>query len=161
LYLAENLFFTNKETMVETESISITRTAKSRLSKTDFNSLSFGQVFTDHMFMADYRDGQWKNLRIVPYGPIQISPATPALHYGQSIFEGMKAYRADDGKALVFRAADNLTRMNISGNRMCMPAVPEDLFMEALSTLIDLDRAWIPNQEGSSLYIRPFMFFGR
>jgi branched-chain amino acid aminotransferase len=90
--------------MVDTASISITRVAKSRLSKTNLDSLAFGKVFTDHMFMADYRDGQWKNLRIVPYGPIQISPATPALHYGQSIFEGMKAYRADDGGALVFRA---------------------------------------------------------
>ncbi|MBX2914610.1 MAG: branched-chain amino acid aminotransferase [Cyclobacteriaceae bacterium] len=144
--------------MVETESIAITRTKKSRLSKTNFTNLPFGKVFTDHMFMADYRDGQWKNLRIVPYGNIQISPATPALHYGQSIFEGMKAYRAADGKALVFRAADNWKRMNISAERMCMPALPEDLFMDALSTIIDLDRDWIPNQEGSSLYIRPFMF---
>lgn len=88
--------------MVDTERISITRVAKSRLSKTNLDNLAFGKVFTDHMFMADYREGQWKNLRIVPYGPIQISPATPALHYGQSIFEGMKAYRADDGGALVF-----------------------------------------------------------
>lgn len=144
--------------MVETESISITRIEQSRLSKTNLNNLPFGKVFTDHMFMADYRDGQWKNSRIVPYGKIQISPATPALHYGQSIFEGMKAYRATDGKALVFRAADNWKRMNISAERMCMPVVPEDLFMDALSTLIDLDREWIPTQEGSSLYIRPCFF---
>jgi branched-chain amino acid aminotransferase len=144
--------------MVDTDSISITRVAKSRLNKTNLENLPFGKVFTDHMFMADYRDGQWKNLRIVPYGNIQISPATPALHYGQSIFEGMKAYRAEDGSALVFRATDNWKRMNISAERMCMPAVPEDLFMDALSTLVDLDRNWIPTQEGSSLYIRPFMF---
>ncbi|HRE65988.1 MAG TPA: branched-chain amino acid aminotransferase [Cyclobacteriaceae bacterium] len=144
--------------MVDTDNISITRVAKSRLNKTNLENLPFGKVFTDHMFMADYRDGQWKNLRIVPYGNIQISPATPALHYGQSIFEGMKAYRAEDGSGLVFRAADNWKRMNISAERMCMPAVPEDLFMDALSTLVDLDRNWIPTQEGSSLYIRPFMF---
>lgn len=110
------------------------------------------------MFLADYRDGEWKNLRVIPYGYMPISPATPALHYGQSIFEGMKAIKDEKGDALVFRPLDNWKRMNISAERMAMPAIPEELFMESLRTLIDLDRDWIPTKEGSSLYIRPFMF---
>ncbi|MEQ1588349.1 MAG: branched chain amino acid aminotransferase, partial [Cyclobacteriaceae bacterium] len=145
--------------MVDTLKISTSRVAESRLAKVDLANIPFGKVYTDHMFMADYRDGEWKNLRILPYGYMPISPATPALHYGQSIFEGMKAYPSEKGKeALVFRPLDNWKRMNISAERMCMPAIPEELFMESLSALIDLDRAWIPETEGSSLYIRPFMF---
>ncbi len=145
--------------MVDTLRISTSRVTESRLAKVDLANIPFGKVYTDHMFMADYRDGEWKNLRILPYGYMPISPATPALHYGQSIFEGMKAYPSEKGKeALVFRPLDNWKRMNISAERMCMPAIPEELFMESLSALIDLDRAWIPETEGSSLYIRPFMF---
>lgn len=124
----------------------------------DWENLPFGKVYTDHMFLADYREGSWKNLRIVPYGPISVSPATPALHYGQSIFEGLKAYYSPTGEALVFRPRDNHRRMNISAERMSMPAIPEYLFMESLSALIDIDRKWIPQAEGASLYIRPFMF---
>jgi branched-chain amino acid aminotransferase len=112
------------------------------------------------MFVADYADGKWKNFRIIPYGKILISPATPAIHYGQSIFEGLKAYRSPAGEALVFRPHDNLKRMNSSAERMCMPSLPEDLFMDSLAELIALDREWIPSSEGSSLYIRPFFFLG-
>lgn len=144
--------------MVETEKIQIERVANSRLAAVDFSNIPFGKIYTDHMFLADYREGEWKNFRIVPYGYMPISPATPALHYGQSIFEGMKAIKDESGNALVFRALDNWKRMNISAQRMCMPQLPEELFMESLSTLIDLDRNWIPNSEGSSLYIRPFMY---
>jgi branched-chain amino acid aminotransferase len=144
--------------MVETLKIQINRVKESRISEVDFANIPFGKVFTDHMFMADYRNGEWGNFRIMPYGYMPISPATPALHYGQSIFEGMKAYRGADGEALVFRPADNWKRMNISAERICMPQLPEELFMESLSTLIDLDRAWIPDTQGASLYIRPFMF---
>lgn len=144
--------------MVETQKISIQKVSQSRLAEVDFSNIPFGKIYTDHMFMADYRNGEWGNLRIVPYGYMPISPATPALHYGQSIFEGMKALPNEKGEALVFRALDNWNRMNISGERMCMPYIPEELFMESLSTLIDLDRAWIPQEDGSSLYIRPFMF---
>ncbi len=145
--------------MVDTLKIATSRVSESRLAKVDLSNIPFGKVYTDHMFMADYRDGEWKHLRILPYGYMPISPATPALHYGQSIFEGMKAYPSKKGKeALVFRPLDNWKRMNISAERMCMPAIPEELFMESLSALIDLDRAWIPETEGSSLYIRPFMF---
>jgi branched-chain amino acid aminotransferase len=144
--------------MVETVKIDIERAKTSRLPEVDFNNLPFGKVYTDHMFMADYRNGEWKNFRIVPYGYMPISPATPAIHYGQSIFEGMKAYHSGNGEALVFRPLDNLSRLNISADRMCMPSVPEELFMESLSTLIETDRKWIPQSQGSSLYIRPFMF---
>ncbi len=144
--------------MVATESIQIERVKHSRISQVDFADLPFGKIYTDHMFMADYRDGEWKNFRIVPYGHISISPATPAIHYGQSIFEGMKAMKSPSGEVLVFRATDNWMRLNISGERMCMPHVPEELFMEALSTLVSLDENWVPKAVGSSLYIRPFLF---
>lgn len=145
--------------MVDTLKISSKQVAESRLPKTDFSKLPFGKVYTDHMFLADFKKGEWQNFRIIPYGSMQISPATPALHYGHSIFEGMKAYASSSNKeALVFRPLENWKRMNISAERLCMPNIPEDLFMESISTLIDLDRAWIPKAEGSSLYIRPFMF---
>jgi len=145
--------------MVETIAISKTKVSESRLKTIDFVNLPFGQVFTDHMFMADFRQGEWSNFRIVPFGHMPMSPASPALHYGQSIFEGIKAYASESNKeALVFRPLDNWKRMNISAERMCMPFIPEELFMDGMTALIDLDRAWIPREEGSSLYIRPFMF---
>lgn len=145
--------------MIDTFKISVNKVLESRLTSTDLSSVPFGTVYTDHMFLADFKNGEWKNSRIVPYGNLSISPATPALHYGQSIFEGMKAYPSESGKeALVFRPLENWKRMNISAHRMCMPAIPEELFMESLSTLIDLDRDWIPKSEGSSLYIRPVLF---
>lgn len=144
--------------MVDSFKISLQKTKRSRLSQTDFDHLPFGKVYTDHMFMADFSSGEWHNFRIVPYGKIEVSPATPAIHYGQSIFEGLKAYYGSSEEALVFRPADNLKRMNRSAERMCMPSVPEDLFMDSLQELIDLDRAWIPRTKGASLYIRPFLF---
>jgi len=148
----------SRNSMTETMNIAIEKTKKSRLSEVDFNNIPFGKVYTDHMFIADYRNGEWQNFRIKPYEDIRISPASPALHYGQSIFEGLKAYKDENGKALIFRPNANWQRMNISGERMCMPFLPEEVFMEGLNTLIDLDRDWIPKNEGSSLYIRPFMF---
>jgi branched-chain amino acid aminotransferase len=144
--------------MVEIAGIPVKKVAKSRLPEVDFSNIPFGKIYTDHMFLADYRDGEWKNSRIVPYGYMPISPASPAIHYGQSIFEGMKAIRDEKGNALVFRASDNWQRLNRSATRMCMPHVPHELFMESLSALIDLDRAWIPTTEGGSLYIRPFLY---
>jgi branched-chain amino acid aminotransferase len=144
--------------MVETQNITIQRVAKSRLPEVDFKNLPFGKTYTDHMFMADFRDGEWKNFRIMPYGYMPVSPATPAIHYGQSIFEGLKAMKNENGEALVFRPLDNWKRLNRSAERMCMPLVPEELFMDGLTTLLDLDRNWIPTDEGSSLYIRPFLF---
>ncbi|HRI80750.1 MAG TPA: branched-chain amino acid aminotransferase, partial [Cyclobacteriaceae bacterium] len=144
--------------MVETQKIEVLKTTKSRLSQVDFRDIPFGKVFADHMFMADFRDGDWRNLRVVPYGKMQVSPATPAIHYGQSIFEGLKAFKNEQNEALVFRPLDNWKRMNVSAERMCMPYLPEDIFMDGLQTLLELDRNWIPTTDGSSLYIRPFMF---
>jgi branched-chain amino acid aminotransferase len=120
--------------------------------------VQFGKVFADHMFVAEYTDGKWQNLSIQPYGDISLSPALSALHYGQSIFEGMKAYKNLDGEALLFRPLDNIKRLNFSAARMCMPEIPENIFMEGLKKLVDIDRDWIPTKDGSSLYIRPFMF---
>lgn len=144
--------------MVDSLKINVQQVKRSKLSETDLSDLPFGKVYTDHMFMADFIKGEWKNLRIVPYGKISVSPATPAIHYGQSIFEGLKAHISPDGEVLVFRPKDNLRRMNISAERMCMPPVPEDLFIEALNELLSLDREWIPASKGASLYIRPFLF---
>lgn len=144
--------------MVDSQKITLQKAKRSRLPDTDFADLPFGKVYTDHMFMADYADGEWNNPRIVPYGKIQVSPATPAIHYAQSIFEGLKAHHGPAGEALVFRPIDNLKRMNRSAERMCMPSVPEDLFMDSLHELISVERAWIPTTQGASLYIRPFLF---
>lgn len=144
--------------MVEALDIKVTRVGVSRLPHVDFNNIPFGKVYADHMFAADFRKGDWGNCRVTPYGLIQVSPATPALHYGQTIFEGLKAFKNDKGEALVFRPLDNWKRMNISADRMCMPYLPEDVFMEGMETLVRLDREWIPTTPGSSFYIRPFMF---
>lgn len=138
--------------------IQIEKASNSRLSAVDLNNLPFGRVFTDHMFIADYKQGAWKNLRITPYGYMQISPGSPALHYGQSVFEGMKAHRGPHNEALVFRPNDNWKRLNTSAERMSLVKVPGGLFMDGLSTLIDVDRSWIPDTPGGSLYLRPFLF---
>ena len=144
--------------MVDTLKIEVKKTDKSRIKEVNFNDLPFGKVFADHMFLADFRKGDWGNCRVVPYGHMLVSPATPAIHYGQSIFEGLKAYRNGQDEALVFRPLDNWKRMNISADRMCMPYLPEDIFMEGIHSLLDIDRDWIPKIDGSSFYIRPFMF---
>lgn len=139
-------------------SIKVTKTEQSRISTIDFNNIPFGRVFSDHMFVADYVDGEWRDARIVPFGPMLVHPATSALHYGQSIFEGLKAYRTEDGGAQVFRPTDNWARMNRSAQRMAMPQIPEDLFMEGMNQLLEIDQPWVPSTPGGSLYIRPFMF---
>ncbi len=138
--------------------IKVTRTTASRLSEVDFDNIAFGRVFSDHMLVADYRDGAWQSPEIVPYGAFQLTPATTTLHYGQSIFEGMKAYRNADGKPVLFRPRENFERMNRSAERMVMPAIPESLFLDGLKELVRIDVDWIPTQEDSSLYIRPLMF---
>ncbi len=120
--------------------------------------LGFGQYFTDHMFMMDYEEGKgWYNARIIPYGPIPMSPASSALHYGAEIFEGMKAYHTKDGKIQLFRPYENAKRMNSSAERLCLPQLNEDDFVQAVTTLINLDRDWVPTDAGTSLYVRPFM----
>jgi branched-chain amino acid aminotransferase len=144
--------------MNTTLSIPIKRTGKSRLPETDFSNLVFGKTISDHMFVADYKNGEWSDLRIEPYGVLDLEPANAALHYGQSIFEGMKAYKNEKGEVLVFRGDANAQRMNESAARMCMPAIPEEIFMGGLLQLLDLDRDWVPSGKGMSLYIRPYMF---
>ncbi|WP_425639381.1 branched-chain amino acid aminotransferase [Algoriphagus yeomjeoni] len=136
----------------------ITKVQNSRLAETDFSNLVFGRTLSDHMFVADYKNGEWTDLRIEPYAPLSLNPANATLHYGQSIFEGMKAYRNENDEILVFRADANWKRLNESAERMCMPELPEEIFMEGLTQLIDLDRDWVPTAKGASLYVRPFMF---
>jgi branched-chain amino acid aminotransferase len=138
--------------------IEIQQTSKSRLQEVDFSNLVFGKNISDHMFISEYRDGQWQDSRIVPYGDLALSPATAALHYGQAIFEGMKAYKNDQGEVLTFRAIDNWLRLNKSAERLCMPTIPEEIFMGGLTELLRLDSGWVPSEPGCSLYIRPYMF---
>nr|WP_068887814.1 branched-chain amino acid aminotransferase [Pedobacter panaciterrae] len=144
--------------MNDTLDITVTKTEQTRLTVTDFSQLPFGKVFSDHMFIAEYENGEWTNLQVLPYGPIPMSPAISALHYGQAIFEGMKAYRLADGKVSVFRADKNFERFNKSATRMAMPSIPHDIFMQGIAALIEIDNKWIPSQDGYSLYIRPVMF---
>lgn len=133
-------------------------TNQSRLSQVDFNNIPFGRIFSDHMFIADYDGKEWTDLRIVPYGDLEMSPASAVLHYSQTIFEGMKATKGADGTPLLFRPEMNARRLNKSAVRMAMPEIPEELFMQALNELISIDHKWIPNVPDSSLYIRPYMF---
>jgi branched-chain amino acid aminotransferase len=144
--------------MIDTFSIEVEKTTQSRLEGVDFSNLGFGRIFSDHMLVADYKDGQWVSCKIMPYGDMQLSPALAALHYGQSIFEGLKAQYTKDGDISIFRPWENHKRMLFSAERMCMPAIPEEIFIGGMKQLIELDKNWIPKQEGSSLYIRPFMF---
>jgi len=138
--------------------IKISKTNKSRLSEVDFDNIPFGRVFSDHIFIAEYKDGEWTNPRIEPFHDFQMHPASMVLHYGQAVFEGMKASKSYEGKPLLFRPEQHARRINRSAARLCMPALPEELFLEALHELIALDSDWIPPQEGSALYVRPFMF---
>ena len=138
-------------------SIKVKRAEQSRIKEIDRKNLVFGKYYADHMFIAECDHGQWNNARIEPFHHLSLHPATSSLHYGQLIFEGMKAYKDADGNALLFRPDQNIKRMNISAKRMGMPAIPEKLFTEALHGLVAVDRDWIPTDAGSSLYIRPFM----
>jgi len=144
--------------MIATTGIRVTQTNKSRLKDLNLEGLPFGKVFTDHMLEADYENGSWKNVEIKPFGPITISPALAALHYGQAIFEGIKAYRNQKGDAFIFRPHDNFRRFNISARRMQMPEISEEIFIEGMRQLIALDKDWIPQAHDHSLYIRPLMF---
>lgn len=130
----------------------------SKLKGMNLENLPFGKYFSDHMLEADYVNGQWTNISIRPYGPLTLSPSLAVLHYGQAIFEGIKAYKNLQAKPYIFRPYDNYLRFNASAERMQMPAVPADLFMEGMNQLIKLDQDWIPAFPDHSLYIRPFMF---
>lgn len=138
--------------------LSIHLTSESRVSKVDFHNLPFGKIISDHMFEIDYDGTQWVKPRISPVEKMSIHPMNMALHYGQSIFEGMKASRSKDGTPLLFRPEMHAERMNASAHRMCMPEIPEEIFLEAIHTLVGIDQEWIPKIEGSAMYIRPLMF---
>lgn len=140
-----------------TTQFEIQPTEHSRLSTFDFSNIPFGKNFSDHMLVAEYADGEWKKVVIKPYGNLELPPSTTCFHYAQAVFEGMKANRGNDGSVLLFRPEENWKRINTSANRISMPEIPHDIFMNGLFELIKLDRKWMPKADGTSLYIRPFM----
>lgn len=141
-----------------TSSIAVERTKNSRIGEVDFKNLEFGNHLADHMLVVDYERGQWVSPRVVPFGEIQVSPAILSLHYGQSVFEGMKAFRTRSGDINIFRPHKHLARLNRSLERMVMPAVPEEIFLAGLQALLEVDQKWVPKEDGASLYIRPLVF---
>lgn len=143
---------------VDASNIKISPVSKSKITTVDFDHIPFGRVFTDHFFLAHYRNGRWGDMKISPLENFSLHPSNLALHYGQSVFEGMKASADEKGTPLLFRPVEHARRLNRSARRLCMPEFPEEVFIEALTGLVDLDRNWIPNRPGSALYIRPLMF---
>ncbi|XLS28113.1 branched-chain amino acid aminotransferase [Flavobacteriaceae bacterium M23B6Z8] len=137
--------------------IDIQKSDQSKIGDVDFQNLSFGSIFTDHMFVCDYKDGAWQNPKIMPYQSISLDPSARVFHYGQAVFEGMKAYKDDQGKVWLFRPDENFKRINNSSRRLAIPEFPEDYFFEGLKTLLRLDDEWIKKGYGNSLYIRPFV----
>lgn len=144
--------------MVAAAGINITKVETSKLNEMSLENLPFGRYFSDHMLEADYENGEWKNVEIKPYQPLLLEPSVAALHYGQAIFEGIKAYKNSEGHVAIFRPYDNFKRFNLSAERMNMPTVPEEIFIEGMRLLIEIDKKWIPSLPEHSLYIRPFMF---
>ncbi len=141
------------------QEIRVERTNHPKQKPTDENKLGFGTIFTDHMFMMNYDEGEgWHDPRIVPYGPIPLDPAAMCLHYGQEVFEGMKAYKSAEGKVLLFRPEKNMARLNVSNERLCIPLIDEAFCVEAIKKLVSIEKDWIPTAEGTSLYLRPFIF---
>ncbi len=137
----------------------IERTTAPKAKPESEDKLGFGKIFTDHMFIMNYDEGQgWHDARIVPYAPIALDPASMCLHYGQEVFEGMKAYKTVDGGIQLFRPEKNMARLNVSNERLCIPLIDEDFCVEAIKKLVEVDQDWIPTQAGTSLYIRPFIF---
>jgi branched-chain amino acid aminotransferase len=136
----------------------ITKTSISRLKSTDFSNLPFGTVFSDHMLICNFKHGKWADPEVLPYGPISIAPGAKVLHYGQSVFEGMKAFKNSNNEVLLFRKEENYKRINRSAVRLSIPEIPEDIFMNGLDELLLLDNEWCKADEGYSLYIRPFIF---
>ena len=138
------------------DKIRVQKNTKTRINEIDFENLVFGKDFSDHMFECDFKNGTWQNPTIRPYGNLSISPSAKVFHYGQAVFEGMKAYKDDNGKVFLFRPEENQVRINKSSKRMAIPEFPKELFFEALHKLIDLDRDWVKPGPGNALYIRPF-----
>lgn len=141
-----------------TSQIEIQRIEKSKIASVDFNNLPFGSVYSDHMLECNFKNGAWQTPVIKPFAPISLDPSSKIFHYGQSIFEGMKAYKDAENNTLLFRPLDNWKRLNKSAERLMIPQIPEEIFMDGLKELLKVDNDWIPTNEGSSLYIRPFMF---
>ena len=137
--------------------IDIVKSPSSKINNVDFENLKFGQVFTDHMVVCDYEDGEWKTLQIKPYGPIQLEPSAKVFHYGQAVFEGMKAYKDDNDQIWLFRPDENFRRINKSSVRLAIPEFPEEYFFTALEELLRIEKKWIKKGFGNSLYIRPFV----
>ncbi|WNW00729.1 branched-chain amino acid aminotransferase [Tenacibaculum sp. HL-MS23] len=137
--------------------IDIQQIAQTKIASVDFNNLTFGRTFSDHMFVCDFSDGEWKNPTIKPYGPMLFEPSARVFHYGQAVFEGMKAFKDDNDDVFLFRPEDNFDRINASANRLAMPSVPKEVFLEGLNALLKLDKEWIKKGLGNSLYIRPFI----
>lgn len=144
-----------KQDLIE---IKVSHPETSKIGQIDWDNLPFGKVFTDHMLVMDYKDGQWQTPEIMPFGPLLMHPAMSAIHYGQSIFEGMKAYSRDNGDVVLFRPGMNAKRFMESCDRLCMPSFDESLFIDLVKKLVEVDRAWVPTNSSSSLYIRPFIY---
>ena len=138
--------------------INITPTSSSKIGSVDFENLAFGSTFSDHMFVCDFKNGAWETPKIVPFAPMQLSPAASVLHYGQSVFEGMKAFKDDKDSVWLFRPDQNAKRINASAERLAIPTFPEEIFLEGLKQLISLDKEWVKSGIGNSLYVRPFVF---
>ncbi|MCY4283928.1 MAG: branched-chain amino acid aminotransferase [Thiotrichales bacterium] len=138
--------------------ITFERVPRSRREDVDFDNLGFGNVFSDHMFSMEWEDGAWRHPRIIPYGPIAMEPCNATLHYGQSVFEGMKAFRGADGRVRIFRPDMNARRLEASCDRLCVPRLDPEMFVAAAERLVTVDQAWIPARRGESLYIRPIIF---
>jgi branched-chain amino acid aminotransferase len=139
-------------------SIKITKTKNSKLQTTDFENLGFGKVFSDHMLICDYKNGSWGEPEIVPFQPMSLMPSAKIFHYGQSIFEGMKAYKDNASNTWLFRPIENYIRLNKSAKRLAIPEIPKNIFFDGLKELLKIDNDWIPNLDGCSLYIRPIVF---
>lgn len=143
---------------VSTFDVQIKKVSQSRINQLDKDNIQFGKLYADHMLVAHYENGAWGQPEIIPFDNLKLSPATTFIHYGQSIFEGVKAYKDPQENPIIFRPEDNWKRLNRSANRMAMPDVPKEIFIEGMRALVDLDKDWIPTAEGTSLYIRPFLF---
>ncbi|MGY5849815.1 branched-chain amino acid aminotransferase [Salegentibacter sp. F14] len=140
-----------------TSSLEIIKSSTSKLDQTKLDKLVFGELFTDHMLECDYENGKWKNPRIKPYGPIELMPSAKVFHYGQAVFEGMKAFKDEDDKIWLFRPEENFKRINVSGARLAIPEFPKEYFFHGLEELLKLEKEWIQKGFGNSLYIRPFV----
>ena len=146
-----------KMTKISTYEIDIVKSETSKIHDVNFKELTFGRTFTDHMFYCDYENGEWQQPKIVPYQAMTIEPSARVFHYGQAVFEGMKAYKDDSGKVFLFRPEENFNRINKSAARLAIPEFPKEYFFEGLTTLLKMDKAWVKSGKGNSLYIRPFV----